>query len=44
MEKELENFLEYIMDIHTDKYGHLQICKEGDEIRSYYKKKLLKII
>jgi hypothetical protein len=29
--KELEDFLRYIHDFHTDEYGHLQVCVKGDQ-------------
>ena len=32
MEKELIEFLKYIKEVHTDSYGHLEICDSGDEL------------
>lgn len=48
MEKELILFLKYIKDVHTDSYGHLQICDVGDEfdptvervVKEYIKSKI----
>jgi hypothetical protein len=31
LEKELVEFLKYIKEVHTDSYGHLEICDIGDE-------------
>jgi hypothetical protein len=31
MEKKLEDFLKYVMDVHTDRYGQLETSKTGDE-------------
>lgn len=31
LEQELKDFLKYIMDVHTDRYGNLEVCTEGDE-------------
>lgn len=30
--KVLEDFLHYIYDFHTDEYGQLMVCKDGDEL------------
>jgi hypothetical protein len=32
METELEKFLEYILEVHVDQYGQLQICESGDHL------------
>ena len=32
LEKELIEFLKYVKDVHTDSYGHLEICDSGDEL------------
>lgn len=47
LQQELEIFLKHIKDVHTDKYGHLQICESGDDldptiknvVKNYIKKK-----
>jgi hypothetical protein len=46
-ELKLINFLKYIKEVHTDQYGNLQICDDGDEldptvervVKDYLKKK-----
>lgn len=37
-EQELIDFLKYIMDVHTDQYGMLEICEDGDELDPTIKK------
>jgi len=32
MKEDLEDFLRYIMDVHTDKYGQLEVVLEGDDL------------
>jgi len=32
MQEILEAFLIHIIDVHTDTYGHLEVCKEGDHL------------
>jgi len=32
LEKELIKFLKYVKEVHTDTYGHLEICDTGDEL------------
>lgn len=32
LKQELIDFLKYIKEVHTDQYGNLQICAEGDEL------------
>lgn len=32
LEKELIEFLKHIMEVHTDKYGQLEICDTGDDL------------
>lgn len=47
LEKELVDFLKYIKEVHTDQYGHLEVCDSGDEfdptiekvVRDYIKSK-----
>jgi hypothetical protein len=31
LEKELVAFLKHIKEVHTDAYGQLQICDDGDQ-------------
>lgn len=31
LEKELKDFLIHIMEVRTDRYGHLEVCSKGDE-------------
>ena len=32
LEKELIEFLKYIKEFHTDSYGHLEVCDDGNEL------------
>ena len=34
VEKELIliEFLKYVKEVHTDQYGHLDVCESGDEL------------
>jgi hypothetical protein len=32
MEKELIEFLEYVIEVHVDSYGYLDVCDSGDEL------------
>jgi hypothetical protein len=32
LEKELIEFLKHIKEVHTDQYGQLEICDDGDEL------------
>lgn len=32
LEKELIEFLRYVKEVHTDSYGHLEVCDTGDEL------------
>ena len=31
-EEDLTEFLKYIMDVHTNQYGVLEICERGDNL------------
>lgn len=33
---ELIDFIKFIDEFYTDSYGHLQICKDGDELDPTY--------
>ena len=47
LEQQLIDFVKYIKEVHTDQYGQLQICDNGDEldptvervVKDYLKKK-----
>jgi hypothetical protein len=32
LETELEKFLKYVIDVHTNEYGLLNVCENGDEL------------
>ena len=32
LEKELILFLKYVKEVHTDRYGNLEVCDTGDEL------------
>jgi len=38
LEKELIEFLKHVKEVHTDRYGHLEVCEKGDELDPTFEK------